>query len=1390
MNLAGYLRCTVFLLMVGVGALAHAGEPGRDLLVYPIDGAALRATRVVVAANASGDVADKLVYSNTEGRFALEVPGNTLISDDLTLTVEGGCALRRLLFEVTGKAKPFACSGTGGDCGPYRVDYALYDACPNAGGQLIEGTAGCASTDGVGGCLPIHTAGPIRLGLVVPSETTIPLPPRVWLALRFNRDHAGIIVGAPALEGFSQDVFDYIGFSCAAGLGGFPGQPHASFNAQLYADPACADTHLTYQNIAAEKPGFSAGINGCVADDLSLNRACDMVAMEVGVRNRGIYEIALQPDADGSPIGGCSMEGAADDLNVPGTFRAFVVNQDGLQLRRFTFDPPIPLPQRNIFALMKIRNADAGWILTQHEASVGFTRASYHVWNEQINAWERRFLPNGKYGGFHLAITCAGEAPVGACCDQYLRDESDEAVCRDVPEINCPFPPKGSRLNPGWADGVPCHVCEDGVRDGLGCRRDDECAGGMCVDNDPFELPCGASACCKPGEGCSNLTKNECDLLFPLDAPRDWQLGQFCAIDGQRCPAQPCLNGEGDCLSARPKRCCGGPDDGSTCNRDSECGGTADGECVDIEPRCVGGDQDGQACHSDLDCVPGGLCVTSRCIGGARDGRTCQGNRDCAESYCKGNPGCGDPFCCTHVCSYAPGPNLFTEFCCEVDWDVACADLAQRICASPPENDDCAPSERREGAREVRVDGPSVQTNSESAFAAPNEVFCCHGGLRRCDGGCRDGEQCTDASDCVGKEDGFCDFAGDPATGVCVAGCNAHEVCAGGPDDVVETFCFGGDNANAPCAPRCTVGSRAGEGCGHDAHCPFNGVCLKGVCYGGARSGAACAGDVGCAGTATCDPSADCPGGVCLNAYCEGARSGVCADAVPEPGNTGYGGVWYYFTVPEEQGSDNVNIEVTTCGSAIPAFDSLLQVFAAPDTDRGVCVGLGQCADGSFCTPGTDCLGDEIDPCADGSACRPASAACSVAQQDCPQDAACVPDKAFACDHLTAIGCNDDAPDGCGSSTRARNSKLCLPDLQRGSTYYILVAAKTEDADGVYNVRVRTVTACEATSAPNDYCSNAIDLPDPSANIQPVTGAPFVLDDATFDCMDLPCNTSLRNDLWYRVTAPVTGPMTVSTCGTTPESSPDTELMVYDGCGCPPPRDIPPTCASACNDPNCLSSACTMLDVVEGACYTIRLGDNQGNGGAGRLTITFLGCSAGAVTALDPPDGVVDAGYPINCTTGAVLGIDTLRFSGPAYAGAQCWSLCESAAIGEPNGIAGVVQRSEGIYTVTLNRPMTPGACTSILYDRGGANEQSTTFMVHPGDVGADGASNPADVLELIDVLNGAPAVFGRYSSDVDRSGASNAADVLAVIDLLNGAGCFDPWNNVAFPGCGNCPDP
>ena len=59
-----------------------------------------------------------------------------------------------------------------------------------------------------------------------------------------------------------------------------------------------------------------------------------------------------------------------------------------------------------------------------------------------------------------------------------------------------------------------------------------------------------------------------------------------------------------------------------------------------------------------------------------------------------------------------------------------------------------------------------------------------------------------------------------------------------------------------------------------------------------------------------------------------------------------------------------------------------------------------------------------------------------------------------------------------------------------------------------------------------------------------------------------------------------------------------------------------------------------------------------------------------------------------------------------------------------------------------------------------------------------------ADIGSLIDCcLNETcTPTWGIYSCDIDRSGKVGAADLLRLIDLLNGAGAFDEWMGSGIP--------
>ncbi len=442
----------------------------------------------------------KLVYSNTLGKLAVPLANGAFISDDLTLLTGPGCSLRRYTFQVIGKADPQDVAG-----GAYRVDFVLYDDCPSAGGKAIAGAGGFVQ-------FPAGQDNVLQeVEFVVPDDVTVSIPSTVWLALKANRENVGVIIGTPALVGFSDDKVDFPGIACAGDAGSFPSYPHASFNATVYVDSACADAYPAYRNVQPGRNGFTEGANECMADDLALNvDGCDMVVYEVHVRGPGLYKFDLREDANGLP--GAVIAGTAKTRPVPGTAQ-------GAQRLQFAFDPPIALPPK-VWLTFQAHTSSAGWILTRRGAEIGITARTYArsfsgAACDSVSDWEATNLQiSTDPGNFDVTIVCVGSPPVGACCDMFLLDDAGEAVCREVPEMNCPASNVFPRVE--WVGGASC-------------------------DSGPFTHTCGVSACCTPDDTCENLTKNECAALYPPTESVTWQQLHFCEDDDQKCPFYHCV---------------------------------------------------------------------------------------------------------------------------------------------------------------------------------------------------------------------------------------------------------------------------------------------------------------------------------------------------------------------------------------------------------------------------------------------------------------------------------------------------------------------------------------------------------------------------------------------------------------------------------------------------------------------------------------------------------------------------------------------------------------------------------------------------------------------------------------------------------------------------------
>ena len=135
----------------------------------------------------------------------------------------------------------------------------------------------------------------------------------------------------------------------------------------------------------------------------------------------------------------------------------------------------------------------------------------------------------------------------------------------------------------------------------------------------------------------------------------------------------------------------------------------------------------------------------------------------------------------------------------------------------------------------------------------------------------------------------------------------------------------------------------------------------------------------------------------------------------------------------------------------------------------------------------------------------------------------------------------------------------------------------------------------------NDLCANA-------STIGEGTIA-FVSDGAETDGPAEPAacvtngQTQYDHDLWYRFTPACSGPVRVSTCGSTF----DTKIAIYAACPTGPGQSIACNDDSACSGGGNLQSNATFTG-VGGSAYLIRVGGYSGASGVGSLTVTGPQC--------------------------------------------------------------------------------------------------------------------------------------------------------------------------------------
>jgi hypothetical protein len=250
---------------------------------------------------------------------------------------------------------------------------------------------------------------------------------------------------------------------------------------------------------------------------------------------------------------------------------------------------------------------------------------------------------------------------------------------------------------------------------------------------------------------------------------------------------------------------------------------------------------------------------------------------------------------------------------------------------------------------------------------------------------------------------------------------------------------------------------------------------------------------------------------------------------------------------------------------------------------------------------------------------------CSVLLDNCADGFECVFDEEHACANLSVVGCNDNDP-GCDPPgpwmPEPERSALCVTDLVPGDPYYVMVAAKSRDnVDeqgrpldlGFYTVQITSPCTNELPPLHNDVCTNAEQHTggDTEPLVIPfdLSGQAYDEAPATFDCPSPPswCTRDLVNDAWFEWTAPRTGVATFETCAG--DETPDTGLVVYEGCSCPvdtPADDGRIRGCSEIQGIGCFGGSRVRARVSAGMCYQLRLGGGSTDRTpAGNLRITW-----------------------------------------------------------------------------------------------------------------------------------------------------------------------------------------
>jgi hypothetical protein len=950
--------------------------------------------------------------------------------------------------------------------------------------------------------------------------------------------------------------------------------------------------------------------------------------------------------------------------------------------------------------------------------------------------------------------------PKGACCStggQCVENQTQES-CEAAGGLYNGDDSLCEELEPGCTVGACClgpNICvNQALEDCDPQNTDNEWRGygSFCVPDDTCAIK---GACCL-GASCEDLSQEDCEF----------QAGNYRG-DNTACDTLPVVCGNGACcrdngcddnnglgLSQNDCSIFNGSfsGDGTTCDTIVAC----EGLCCESDGTCT--EADAVACslvgHYGGFEVPGGCDATDPCVQpiGAK-GVCCAPNGDCIlafESACAAlfdggiiPPGRWEPgeqlTCVTTSLVCEPldpvgGCCSLVDGTCELTSEADCVGTFRGVGVGCPEDGDdacepgtcCLPIGGTYSPCAIRAECDAVGGN----FSAGCEQLCFPG--QPC---------CLTTDECVVLTAQSClDSGGDPRSGP--AECLAIFDCG-----------FGACCENGECTDKFAIGC-TGTYFGDDSECEPNGCALGACCFddetcteieqilcstlGGTFIGEGSTCDDGvcnlgacCRGDGTCDE--DLFAFQCASGLADHFQAATCNDIAAICNPRGLCCVNDdCIVIDPDNNIDFVDADVC---------ETVLSGLAGPAGSRcgdyaGDACDLGSCCVDDTCTENLrlfecDAMGGDFRLDSD------CSAPCNVEGACCYLDGTCENNiQGFECakaeGELTEDGnCQFINCEARGACCQKDGTCSILPELFCN----ILSGVYRGDATSCNTASCEQGACCDGTTCTDDVYADA--CPGVFLGEQTVCG----VDSCEFGAC---CDADVCNDvLGFDCSANFAG-----------EGNLCVDVSCEPGGCC-----IGLTCTEVADETVCLSMGGRYTDTPD---------------------CTDVDCLA--IESTDPADGSIDARQATQPDGTGAFGWSALRitFNGPPGDLIPSDFSINSSGGNAPM-IMEIVPKSENTIDVLLDGPIPVGEWTWITHDGTGT---TTCLGYLPGDADGNSLVNGDDILAHIDALDG-NLVLPVYASDVDQSGATEPDDLLRLIDLMNGAEEFDAWFDATLGTCG-----